>query len=344
MASKFYIPKSKKKQLVVAGVLLVSVFTIAGIATKLQDGSCQIWDKVYECTEPEHTQEVNQCVDRDFASAITNLEMLREIGQYYDVASQTFFNGEESKCSVKLGGALEGVFGGNCCKSQGDPDDFRDWTVSAGTSWAISKGVESLGSQYAFSMLAGNAPQLMQTSFNIAGNISGSLGFGGGTPTLSFYGLGIGISNGMIVVSFNPVGFAVAIALKALSNWLECEQDEIITAFRRDAGLCHKVGSYCHTEALGACVEKRQTYCCYISKLARIINVEGRKQIGKSYGKPENPDCSGFSVSELESLDFSKMDLSEFYEDIVAKMPDTSNMVDRAKQQTEKMKENYYDQ
>ena len=312
--------------------------------SELQDGSCQIWDKTYECTEAETTQEISQCVDRDFAATMTNLEMLREISRYYDIESQTFFRGDASKCSIKLGGALEGVFGGNCCKSQGDPAQFSDWVMHAGAEYALNMGVESLASAYTFSILTTSAPQFVEATANVASGISGAIGMSGATPSLSFMGFGVGVSNGMMVVTFNPVAFAFAIAIMALTNWLECPNEPGVTVFRKDAGLCHKVGSYCSKKILGACAVQQQSYCCYISKLSRIINVEGRAQLGRDFGSPENPSCEGFSAQDLERLDFSNMDLSEFYEEIRSRMPNPDDMLERAKKQTENMKDNYYDQ
>ncbi len=323
--------------------------------SELQDGSCQIWDNTYECTEPETTQEISQCVDRDFAATMTNLEMLREISRYYDIESQTFFRGDASKCSIKLGGALEGVFGGNCCKSTGDPAEFQDWAVQAGTKMAISYAVTSLGSHYTYSMLAVNGPQYIVTGMQAAAGFANTFMPGNASFTPSFMGFGLSTStsvtagstvlggSGNMVLTFNPMAFAIAIAIMALQKWLECSQDEIITVFRKDAGLCHKVGSYCSKELLGACAVQQQVYCCYISKLSKIINVEGRKQLGRDFGTPESPRCEGFMAQDLERLDFSTMDLSEFYEEIQSRMPDTSGMIDRAKQQTENMKDSYYD-
>ena len=37
------------------------------------------------------------------------------------------------------------------------------------------------------------------------------------------------------------------------------------------------------------------------------------------WGSPENPNCRGFTPEEFQSLDFSKMDLSEFFADIQTK-------------------------
>ncbi|MCD8339041.1 MAG: conjugal transfer protein TraN, partial [Burkholderiales bacterium] len=66
------------------------------------------------------------------------------------------------------------------------------------------------------------------------------------------------------------------------------------------------------------CIERAESYCCYNSRLARIIQEQGRDQINKSWGSAKNPDCSGFLIEELESLDFETMDLGEFEEEIRA--------------------------
>ena len=80
--------------------------------------------------------------------------------------------------------------------------------------------------------------------------------------------------------------------------------------------LCHQVGSYCSTKVMGVCLSKKESYCCYNSRLARILNEQGRPQIGKSWGEPKEPNCSGFTIDELQQLDMSAMDLSEFIEDV----------------------------
>ncbi len=82
------------------------------------------------------------------------------------------------------------------------------------------------------------------------------------------------------------------------------------------------VGSVCTQQLLNACVKKQETYCCFKSILARIIQEQGRPQIGRSWGTPESPDCEGLRVAEVQAMDFSRMDFSEFYAEIKTKMPD----------------------
>ena len=65
-------------------------------------------------------------------------------------------------------------------------------------------------------------------------------------------------------------------------------------------------------------------------EVARIINEQGRSQIGRSWGAAETPDCSGFTIAQLQSLNFAAMDLSEFYSEIAPAMPNNPALQDAA--------------
>jgi conjugal transfer mating pair stabilization protein TraN len=70
-----------------------------------------------------------------------------------------------------------------------------------------------------------------------------------------------------------------------------------------------------------SCVEHTTSKCCFNSMLARIVNEQGRAQIGKGWGGAQNADCSGFTVTQLQTLNFAAMDLSEFYASLVPTLP-----------------------
>jgi type-F conjugative transfer system mating-pair stabilization protein TraN len=107
------------------------------------------------------------------------------------------------------------------------------------------------------------------------------------------------------------------------SDLTQCSPAQQQTGTLREAGQCHALGSYCSQNTLlGACVENTQTFCCFGSKLARIIAEQGRLQLGRGWGGTQNPDCSGFTLEEFAALDIAAMDLSEFYADILEQMPD----------------------
>lgn len=87
-------------------------------------------------------------------------------------------------------------------------------------------------------------------------------------------------------------------------------------------GYCHYVGSYCAEEwNLGVtkiCVQKKKTYCCFNGLLGRVIQEQGRPQLGIGWGSAEGPECRGFTPDEFQKLDFSKIDLGEFTQAVTA--------------------------
>ncbi|RZL19618.1 MAG: conjugal transfer protein TraN, partial [Sphingomonas sp.] len=107
-----------------------------------------------------------------------------------------------------------------------------------------------------------------------------------------------------------------------LTPWL-CSSAEKQLDEKDDKGLCHKVGSYCSDKVLGICVTSKDAYCCFGSKLSRILQEQGRQQIGKAWAKPKDETCKGFTIEEFQRLDLSQMDFSEVYAEFMdaAKLP-----------------------
>jgi len=108
-----------------------------------------------------------------------------------------------------------------------------------------------------------------------------------------------------------------------LTPWL-CSSAEKLLDEKDDAGLCHKVGTYCSSSFLGICVTKKDVYCCFASKISRILQEQGRVQLNKPWGKPKTETCEGFSIFEFQQLDLAAMDFSEVYADFMeaARLPD----------------------
>lgn len=99
---------------------------------------------------------------------------------------------------------------------------------------------------------------------------------------------------------------------------LMCSQEEMLLDVKDRLGLCHYVGEYCSQKALFICTTERKAYCCYQSKLARVIQEQGRAQLGLDFGAPQGPNCSGFTVDQFSKLDLSKMDFSEVFADFTS--------------------------
>lgn len=115
---------------------------------------------------------------------------------------------------------------------------------------------------------------------------------------------------------------------KVFFGLVECKANEKELAEKNKAGLCHEVGEFCSKKLkllfTKICIEKSKGHCCFNSRLARILNEQGRPQIGRAWGSGDNPDCKGFTPEEFQKLDMSKMDLTEFTNSI--SIPDVTNI------------------
>lgn len=88
---------------------------------------------------------------------------------------------------------------------------------------------------------------------------------------------------------------------------LGCEAHEIELAEARAAGVTHYLGEYCAKRFLGICRRRDRAWCVFTSELGRILHEQARPQLGIGWN-----DCDGFTVSQIQSIDFDRVDLSEF--------------------------------
>lgn len=115
-----------------------------------------------------------------------------------------------------------------------------------------------------------------------------------------------------------------------MKGWLkkQCDDESKVVNEKRKEGLCHEVGTYYVEKSILKDKRKKTNYCCFKSKLARVIHEQGRSQIGVGWGVPEEPMCRGLSPDEIAQIDFSRMDFSFLYQDIAKrqKKTDTSQL------------------
>ena len=91
-----------------------------------------------------------------------------------------------------------------------------------------------------------------------------------------------------------------------------CSASERELAKERNAGNTHYLGRYCSKRVFGVCIRRSRAWCVFGSKLGRILHQQARPQLGIGWGS-----CRGFSVAEVERIDFARLDLSEFTEDLM---------------------------
>lgn len=130
-------------------------------------------------------------------------------------------------------------------------------------------------------------------------------------------------------------------------NLSSCSGEEKDLAERQKKSLCVTIGTYCAERVLGVCIRKKRSYCCFPTKLARILHEQGRGQLGIGWGEAKTPECRGFTIDEISRINFDQLNLSELFAEIVARTKQitqttvnvvTRNLSDRVSQMTQGFK------
>ncbi|WP_459203445.1 conjugal transfer protein TraN (plasmid) [Ralstonia pseudosolanacearum] len=330
---------------------------------KADDGSCVMYEFSYQCPDkPESYTERTVCdqsafcqsngagcfdtsapPDKDFGQSVAMLEAAREAGVYgVDPSKVEIFKGYMEQCSIKV---LGGSSLKNCCSAAGGGEAYTNHAVlGVGAEAAYAVGKEQLvaGSKYVYDALYQSLdPGIMKEGIGSMGNSLFSDSIMSSGTSFGAYGFTFSYSaaEGFAFVGFDPYTFALSVAIMLVQKWLSCDSTEQVMSMKRGQNLCSHIETYCSKKVLGVCVEKRERHCCFNSKLAKLINRQGRAQLGL----PMN-NCGGFNQAQLQALDFSRIDLSEFIADIVPKDTSAARLTDRAQQSVNDKVRGYYEQ
>ena len=311
--------------------------------------------------------------DPAFATAAALMEAGRQGGVYNQ--NGVIFTGEADSCRIRLFGLA------NCCTSGGGGSGYTN-NAAMGLALSVGSDVVSAGSKYVYDSLYSASPSFLQQGFKAmtgsAGNTLSTF-----TPSVGLYGISVSYTGfavgatsaattsavaptlfsslsaaynsatlsttiGNFTVSFNPYAFAAVVVLQVIEDLTSCNQDEQMLEMKVGQNLCTYVGTYCSQSLnllVGSiCMENTQSYCCYNSLLAKIIEEQGRAQIGKGYGSAQAPDCSGLTTAQFQQIDFSKIDLSQFTSQIMASVvgPNQAGMNQNATGVVQQKIQNYY--
>ena len=264
-----------------------------------------------QCFDTSHAN------DADFAQAMTFMEAAREAGVYLDQKSMHVFNGEGNSCRNRL---LK-----NCCYADGAGANFSN------------RSLFGIGSRLVYDILmnAGNREFITQGAHAllVSGGFSGSFTTFGVTVAINGTALPAGsvtlATTEHLAIAYSPWSLALTAVMYVAISMMSCSTDEGKLAMKEGASLCHTIGTWCSSciRVLGhcvSCIERSTGKCCFNSRLARMINEQGRAQLGLGWGSPQKPACAGFTVAQLQALDFSRFDLTEFYASIVPSLPDVA--------------------
>ena len=108
-------------------------------------------------------------------------------------------------------------------------------------------------------------------------------------------------------------------------NLAHCSTLEEKLGKARENKLVVPTGVYCYKRQklpIGSvCVEHHETFCVFQSKLARMVQEQGRRgQLHISFGEGKESNCSGITPKKMQLIHFEAIDFSEFYDDIKNKM------------------------
>ena len=121
-----------------------------------------------------------------------------------------------------------------------------------------------------------------------------------------------------------------------------------LRARRDEARACHYVGIH-KKKVLGVTLKKRKVYCCFNSKMARVIHEQARGQLiekglwdtsqNGGWGGAKNPFCGGMSAQQLQKIDFDAVDFSESYSELLdaADLPDLAGSTQGTEESIEEL-------
>lgn len=305
-------------------------------------GNCDSWTFTYRCqTAPAQAEQQTVCTNGLFDSsgfaampkandhmpqAAVAEEMIRQ-GQVYTDHGSNLFAGVSEYCKKGYGGIKsccgsspgaqansqisQVAFGAAAQAAKYAGEQAIDWASpyvfdamynngiwSEGLASAFSTGEDTFGTSLASSGFSVGAYGFTYSSASTAG---GGL-LGGNTEIMSF---GENGADGFI--EFNPYVFAAVVIITVVENLASCTPQEQLLSQHKGANLSVYEDTSCVRSFAGACLEHQDRYCSFNSVLAKIVQTQGKAQLGLS-----TSDCSGLTLQEVSQIDFSRIDFSQF--------------------------------
>ncbi|EFJ8746167.1 TPA: conjugal transfer mating pair stabilization protein TraN [Klebsiella michiganensis] len=180
-----------------------------------------------------------------------------------------------------------------------------------GISSAINEAVGELTKQVAQWTLDTFGSSVTNMLFEAGGSAAGEAAVNSAGEMSASVQLSSTLVSAVSVVGYAYMAYQIANILVNII-WA-CTEDEFKLAVKKETKLAVFIDSWCQTKVLGQCIEKRSSYCTFNSQIGRIIQEQGRQQLGLNWGNDsKNPDCRGLTLTEFGQIDFNKIDLSEW--------------------------------
>lgn len=100
----------------------------------------------------------------------------------------------------------------------------------------------------------------------------------------------------------------------------KCSKDEISLIKARSKNLCVYVGK----ENKGVMdVVTKHHYCCFGNMLEKVVQQGAREKLGMNFGHGGHTNCRGLTLEEIKKIDWSRIDFSEFINELMVKFTGT---------------------
>ena len=135
---------------------------------------------------------------------------------------------------------------------------------------------------------------------------------------------------GFVAGALSVIGWVYAaytIGKMVIGLVTKCDNDEFELQSHIMQKNCDYVGGYCAEKIpLIGCVKHKSAYCCFTSPLSRILNKQIKFGLNHCYrlwpnanpacafGNPHNPNCSAITLNQLEQVDWTEIDMTEWLE------------------------------
>lgn len=124
------------------------------------------------------------------------------------------------------------------------------------------------------------------------------------------------------MLALNVIGWiytAYQITKMLLEMLLACDQKEMEASIHKNQGACFVIDTercvkYLNVGFTKKCIKKATDMCCYNSLLSRVIMQQAYPQLSIN---PIESGCVGLTISQVQQLDWDKIDMSEYIESAV---------------------------
>jgi len=287
--------------------------------------ACNKWEDYLLCSTcipdppgPPKCTDTSYPANGDFSSAAAAMEGDVTLSRDREAAAQ-IFPGDQSWCTQNLIN--------DCCSEGGEAaGNLRTIITMARTT--LTAASTAVGAYYLYTDFE-YFQLVTQNSgiFSAATNLTDIVGDFIESIIQDALSEALGEEMAAYMAGYVVPGLQVIMAVWMVIQMLTaCSASSLDTATKIDLKLCHEVGDWCSVSLLLFCAETTVGYCCFHTVLARIIQEQGRDQLGLGWGGPKQPNCGGLSVEQLSRIDFSKVDLSEYIADLQDRMrwPDST--------------------